>query len=125
MDAALLRRVEQQRVEMLYGNSLAVSGSAVLMVAMIAVITWPHTPHARLIIWVAIALLVQAFMLLLAARYHSADDRATASSAWGWRFAGAAGVAGIVWGSAAPRPRSACSRFVTSRLVVTAMPRSA
>jgi len=101
MDAALLRRVEQQRVEMLYGNSLAVSGSSVLMVAMIAIITWPHTPHSRLIIWIAIALLVQAFMLLLAARYHSADDRATASRAWGWRFAVAAGVAGIVWGSAA------------------------
>ncbi len=30
MDAALLRRVEQQRVEMLYGNALAVSGSALL-----------------------------------------------------------------------------------------------
>ena len=29
MDAALLRRVEQQRVEMLYGNALAVSGALI------------------------------------------------------------------------------------------------
>ncbi len=101
MDAALLRRVEQQRVEMLYGNALAVSGSSLLMGAMIALITWPHTSHTKIITWGAVALLVQVCMLWLTARYRSADDRATASSAWGWRFAAAAGVAGMVWGSAA------------------------
>jgi two-component system, sensor histidine kinase len=101
MDAALLRRVEQQRVEMLYGNALAVSGSALLMVAMIALITWPHTSHDRIIAWGSIALLVQAYMLWLAERYRRALDRETASSTWGWRFAATAGVAGVVWGSAA------------------------
>lgn len=101
MDAALLRRVEQQRVEMLYGSSLAVSGSALLMVAMIAVIAWPHTSHSKIIAWAMVALLVQAGMLLLTTRYRRAGDRATASSAWGWRFAATAGVAGVVWGSAA------------------------
>lgn len=100
MDAALLRRVEQQRVEMLYGNALAVSGSSLLMAAMIALIAWPHTSHTKIIAWGVVALLVQGCMLWLTARYRSADDRATASSAWGWRFAAAAGVAGIVWGSA-------------------------
>ena len=101
MDAALLRRVEQQRVEMLYGNALAVSGSALLMAAMITFIAWPHTSHTRLIAWTAVALLVQVCMLWLTSRYRSAGDRATASIAWGWRFAATAGVAGIVWGSAA------------------------
>lgn len=101
MDAALLRRVEQQRVEMLYGNALAVSGSSLLMVAMIAVITWPHTSHTRIIAWGSVALLVQATMLWLAHRYRRARDRETASSRWGWRFAATAGAAGLVWGSAA------------------------
>jgi signal transduction histidine kinase/ActR/RegA family two-component response regulator len=101
MDAALSRRVEQQRVEMLYGNALAVSGSALLMAAMIAVIAWPHTSHSKIISWAVIALLVQACMIWLTSRYRRADDRATASSAWGWRFAATSGVAGVVWGSAA------------------------
>jgi signal transduction histidine kinase len=101
MDAALLRRVEQQRVEMLYGNALAVSGSALLMVAMIAVITWPHTSHTRIISWSIATLLVQVGSLALAASFRSADNRATASSSWGWRFAAASGIAGCVWGSSA------------------------
>lgn len=101
MDAALLRRVEQQRVEMLYGNALAVSGSALLMVAMIAVITWPHTSHTKIISWSVAALLIQVCMLGLTALYRRAGDRATASRAWGWRFAGTAGIAGVIWGSAA------------------------
>ena len=101
MDAALLRRVEQQRVEMLYGNALAVSGSALLMVAMIAVITWPHTAHNRIIGWSIAALLVQVAMLALTTWYRGADNRATASSIWGWRFAALSGIAGVVWGSSA------------------------
>lgn len=101
MDAALLRRVEQQRVEMLYGSSLAISGSALLMIAMIAVIAWPRTSHSKIIAWAVVALLVQACMLLLTHRYRHAGDRATASSAWGWRFTATTGLAGVVWGSAA------------------------
>src|ERR1044072_616839 len=101
MDAALLRRVEQQRVEMLYGNALAVSGSALLMVAMIAVITWPHSSHTRIIGWSIATLLVQVGSLVLTASYRNSDDRATASGSWGWRFAAASGIAGCVWGSSA------------------------
>lgn len=101
MDAALLRRVEQQRVEMLYGNALAVSGSALLMVAMIAVITWPHTAHARIISWSVAALLVQVGMLALTVWYRDSNDRATASGRWGWRFTTLSGIAGVVWGSSA------------------------
>jgi signal transduction histidine kinase len=101
MDAALLRRVEQQRVEMLYGNALAVSGSALLMVAMIAVITWPHTSHVRIISWSIVTLSVQVALLALTIWYRGADTRATAAGAWGWRFAALSGVAGVVWGSSA------------------------
>ncbi len=101
MDAALLRRVEQQRIEMLYDNTLAVSGSALLMTALIAVIAWPHTQVTNIVAWAGAALLVQASVLALSAAYRRASDRDNASRRWGWRLAAAAGVAGIVWGSAA------------------------
>ncbi|HET9444697.1 MAG TPA: hybrid sensor histidine kinase/response regulator [Steroidobacteraceae bacterium] len=101
MDAALLRRVEQQRVEMLYDNTLAVSGSALLMAALIAVIAWPHARVTNIVAWVGAALLVQASVLALSAAYRRASDRDNESRRWGLRLAAAAGVAGIVWGSAA------------------------
>jgi two-component system, sensor histidine kinase len=100
MDAALTRRVEQQRIEMLYDNTLAVSGSALLMAALIAVIAWPHTRVVNIAAWGGAALLVQASVLALSAAYRRASDRDTASRRWGWRLAAAAGVAGIVWGAA-------------------------
>jgi hypothetical protein len=68
MDAALTRRVEQQRIEMLYDNTLAVSGSALLMAALIAVIAWPHTRVANIVAWAGAALLVQASVLALSVR---------------------------------------------------------
>jgi two-component system, sensor histidine kinase len=101
MDAALTRRVEQQRIEMLYDNTLAVTGSALLMAALITVIAWPHTRVANIAAWGGAVLLVQASVLALSAAYRRAGDRETASRRWGWRLATAAGVAGVVWGSAA------------------------
>src|SRR5262245_5117731 len=100
MDAALLRRVEQQRVDLLYGNTLAVSGSALLMAALIAVIAWPHTSKANIAAWCGAVAIVQAYVQLVAMRYHRAGDRETASAAWGRHLAITAGVAGIIWGSA-------------------------
>ncbi|HEY7640321.1 MAG TPA: hybrid sensor histidine kinase/response regulator [Steroidobacteraceae bacterium] len=86
---------------MLYDNTLAVSGSALLMAALIAVIAWPHTQLANIVAWGGAALLVQASVLALSAAYRRASDREAASRRWGLRLAVAAGVAGIVWGSAA------------------------
>jgi signal transduction histidine kinase/CheY-like chemotaxis protein len=100
MDAALLRRVEQQRVDLLYGNTLAVSGSALLMAALIAVIAWPHTSKTNIAAWCAAVLVVQAYVQWLATRYHRASDRETASAAWGRHLAITAGVAGVIWGAA-------------------------
>lgn len=99
MDAALLRRVEQQRVEMLYENTLAVSGSALLMAALIAVIAWPHASWINIAAWCGAVALIQAYVMWLSATYRRANDRETASRAWGWRLATAAAIAGIVWGS--------------------------
>lgn len=101
MDAALLRRVEQQRVEMLYANSLAFSGSALLMAALIAVIAWPHAEPLNIAAWCGAALLVQAYVQGLSWMYRRARNRETASRTWGWRLAITSAVAGLVWGSAA------------------------
>jgi signal transduction histidine kinase len=100
MEAALLRRVEQQRVELLYGNSLAVSGSALLMAALVAVIAWPHSNLISIASWCSAVVLVQVYVQWLAYRYRHATDRETASRAWGTRLAVTSALAGVVWGSA-------------------------
>src|SRR5262245_6241704 len=101
MDAALLRRVDQQRVAMLYGNVVAVSGSAILMAALIVVIVWQPGIHlGNLIGWCTAVLLVQAAAQWLSYSYRRAPNTATEPLVWGWRFSFAAAVAGVVWGSA-------------------------
>ena len=101
MDAALLRRVEQQRVAMLYGNTLAVSGSALLMAALIAVIAWPHASQSQHLAWCG-AVLVQAGVQWLLSRYRTRRrSRQPRPRAWGRHLAITAGVAGVIWGSAA------------------------
>jgi two-component system, sensor histidine kinase len=101
VDAALQRRVEQQPVAMLYGNTLALSSSALLMAALIVVIAWPHTGWVNLVAWSGSVLLVQGHVQWLSFAYRRANDRETASREWGWRLAFTAAVAGVVWGSAA------------------------
>lgn len=100
MDAALQRRVEQQRVAMLYGNTFALSTSALLMAALIVVIVWPHTGWINLAAWGGSVLLVQLHTQWLAFAYRRAKDRETASREWGWRLAVTAAAAGVVWGAA-------------------------
>ena len=100
MDAALLRRVEQQRVALLYGNTLAVSGSALLMAALIAVIAWPYTSIRHIVRLVRRRAAGAGGVQWLALRYRRASDAKTDRARWGMRMAVAAGVAGLVWGSA-------------------------
>jgi two-component system, sensor histidine kinase len=100
MDAALQRRVERQRVEMLFDNALAVSGSALLMTALVAVIAWPQSNLTSIASWCGAVLLVQVYVQWLAYRYRHATDRETASRAWGVRLAFTSGLAGVVWGAA-------------------------
>ncbi|HEX2494281.1 MAG TPA: hybrid sensor histidine kinase/response regulator, partial [Steroidobacter sp.] len=100
MDAVLQRRVEQQRVAMLYGNTLALSSSALLMAALIVVIVWPHGRRVNLALWAGCILLVQFHIQWLSIAYRRAKDRDTAPREWGWRLALAAAAAGVVWGAA-------------------------
>ncbi len=100
IDSTLQQRVERQRVAMLYGNTLAVSSSAVLMTALIAVIAWPHAPTLNLSTWCAAVLLVQMYVQYLARAYRQAPDRDANPQFWAWRLARAAAAAGVVWGAA-------------------------
>lgn len=101
MDAALLRRVEQQRVAMLYGNTLAVSGSAVLMAALMVIIAWPQVSMARVLGWCGAVVLVQGCVQWLTYAYRRSNNAAFEPRLWGMRQAIVAGIAGLVWGSAA------------------------
>ena len=86
MDANLSRRVEQQRVAMLYGNTLAVSSSALLMTAFVAVIAWPHAELASIATWCAAVLIVQVGVQWLSSAYRRAPERDTAPLQWGKRL---------------------------------------
>lgn len=99
MDAALQRRVEQQRVAMLYGNTAAISGSAVLMAALMVIIAWPQVSATRIILWCSAVLLVQAAAQWVALLHRRAGDAESEPRRWGIRLAMVAGIAGVVWGS--------------------------
>ena len=101
MDAALLRRVEQQRVAMLYGNAAAVSTSAMLMAALMIVIAWPQTSGLRIFAWCAAVVVVQTAGQWLAFAYRRAPNAQTEPRLWGMRLANVAFIGGLVWGSAA------------------------
>src|SRR5690606_33134724 len=87
--------------DLLYGNALAVSGSALLMAAVVVVIAWPHTAHWKLGAWFSIVGAVQIGLLALTARYRQVRDLADDAHAWGWRFALFEAVAGLLWGTSA------------------------
>ncbi len=101
MDAASLRRVEQQRVSMLYANRWEVSGAALIMVAIIAIIAWPTSTPLRVVSWCGVVVAIQMGLQALALRYRKQRIEDIDPKKWGDRFARSAIVAGIVWGSAA------------------------
>ncbi len=100
MDAGLLRRVERQRVALLYDNTLAASGSAILMAALVAVIAWPYSGFLNVAAWVGAVFVVQAVVQWLAFSFDRASGEQIAPREWGWRLAIVGAVAGVVWGSA-------------------------
>ena len=59
MDAATVRRVEQQRVTMLYANRWEVSGAALIMAALIAMIAWPSSTPLRVLGWCGVVIAIQ------------------------------------------------------------------
>jgi signal transduction histidine kinase len=101
MDAASIRRVEQQRVAMLYANRWAVSSSALIMAALIAIIAWPNSTPTRVFTWCSVVIAIQAGLQFLALSYRKHNPNDGNPLAWASRFARASIVAGAVWGSAA------------------------
>src|SRR5262249_22591889 len=99
-DAVSLRRVEQQRVAMLYADRWAVSSAALIMAGIIALIAWPHTTPLRVVLWGSVVIAIQAALQALAYRYRKQNLDEVDPKIWAHRFARSAFVAGIVWGSA-------------------------
>lgn len=86
---------------MLYGNTLAVSGSALLMAALVTVIAWPYAELVNITLWCGAVVVIQGGVLWLSTAYRGSNSLERESTAWGWRFTLGAGIAGVVWGSAA------------------------
>jgi signal transduction histidine kinase/ActR/RegA family two-component response regulator len=101
MDAALQRRVEQQRVAMLYGNTGAVAGSAALMAVLMVIVAWPQIPAWRIVLWCTAVAVVQAGVQGLTHAYHRSANAESEPRLWGMRLANVAFISGLVWGSAA------------------------
>jgi two-component system, sensor histidine kinase len=101
MDAASARRVEQQRVAMLYANRWAVSSSALIMAGLIAIIAWPSSTPTRVFAWCGVVIAIQAGLQVLGLRYRQSNVGDIDPRIWATRFARASVVAGTVWGSAA------------------------
>jgi len=101
MNDDTLRRVEEQRIALLYGNSLAVSVTAILMAALVAAVAWQHTSADRILGWSAAVLVVQGALQWLAYSFQHSDSAESQPQLWGQRLTITAAVAGLVWGSAA------------------------
>ncbi len=101
MNAELARRVEQQRVAMLYGSTLAETALALLMAAGITIIAWQEAPNENLFAWVGAVLIAQGALHWLSHAYRHARTAESNPQVWGMRFAMASALVGGVWGSAA------------------------
>lgn len=109
MNAELARRVEQQRVAMLYGSTVAETALSLLMAAGINIVVWPtiqweaiHYPlFPRLFGWDLAVLVAQGGLQWLSYAYRHSRTAESNPQSWGMRFAMASAVAGGVWGSAA------------------------
>jgi signal transduction histidine kinase/ActR/RegA family two-component response regulator len=106
MSAEMARRVEQQRVAMLYGSTVAETALALLMAAGINIIAWDRVgdqfgERFRLFAWDGAVLLAQGGLQWLSYAYRHSRTAESNPQAWGMRFAMASAVAGGVWGAAA------------------------
>lgn len=101
MDDVTLRRVEEQRIALLYGNSLAVSVTALLMATLVAVIAWSNSSADRVLAWCGAVLVVQCAVQWLAHSFHNDASAPSRPDIWGKRLTIVAVASGIVWGSAA------------------------
>ncbi len=94
-------RVRAENIRTLYvqvGNSFA--AAAVVMLYMAAT-TWPYTPAATILGWVAVQLGSQLVRVLLVRAYGRAAPDDAALPRWGRAYAAYMAGAGLIWGSTA------------------------
>lgn len=99
MNPDLRRHVEQQRVAMLFGNTLAYTESALLMVAFMALVVWQTVGWQTLLTWCAGVLLLQGAIQWASYLYRHKKHSTLAARQWGWIYAGIVALSGIAWGA--------------------------
>jgi signal transduction histidine kinase/ActR/RegA family two-component response regulator len=95
----LQHHVEQRRVAMLFGNTLAYSESALLMVGFIALVVWNTVNPTTLLAWCIAVLALQGAIQWLSYLYRQASDPKQNARRWGWLYAGLVALSGTAWGS--------------------------
>ncbi len=85
---------------MLYANRWAVSSSALIMTALIAIVAWPNSTPLRVLSWCGVVVAIQAGLQALASAYRKHAGGDVDPHVWASRFSRSSIIAGTVWGSA-------------------------
>lgn len=99
LSPALRSHVEQQRVSMLFSNTLAYTESAILMVGFVALVVWNSLDWRTLLVWCGAILALQGLIQWVSHRYRASPARETSARRWGWIYSGTVAVSGVAWGS--------------------------
>lgn len=99
LSPALRSHVEQQRVAMLFSNTLAYTESAILMVGFIGLVVWNSLDWPTLLLWCGAILGLQGVIQWVSYRYRKSASRDTDPRRWGWIYSATVAVSGVAWGS--------------------------
>ena len=99
---AFADRVNEAQVSHLYDELPTAITASVVGAALLASVMWARVPSGAIAAWVAVTLLNQAWRFVLYRRYRRGSGYSAAETRqWGNWWAVGAGVAGLIWGSAA------------------------
>ncbi len=99
LSLALRSHVEQQRVAMLFSNTLAYTESAILMVGFVGLVVWNSLDWPTLLLWCGAILGLQGVIQWVSHRYRHSPSRESAPRRWGWIYSITVAVSGVAWGS--------------------------
>src|SRR5512139_1348501 len=99
---AFADRVNEAQVRHLYDELPTAINASVVGAALLASVMWARVPSGAIAAWVAVTLLNQAWRFVLYRGYRRGSGYSAAETRqWGNWWAVGAGVAGLIWGSAA------------------------
>ena len=99
---AFADRVHEAQVRHLYDELPAAVAASVAGAVLLATVMWPSVPHGIVFAWTVAMLVNQAWRFALHLRFRRRSGyTAKEISQWGTWWAVAAGLSGLIWGSAA------------------------